>query len=77
MALSFESSDEIASFFGEQALFYKKIKMPREIFKDIEKVSRNDIMRVIRELFRPAKINLAVIGPHKESGDYISLLKKF
>lgn len=77
MALSFESSDEIASFFGEQALFYKKIKMPQEIFKDIEKVSRNDIMRVIRELFRPTKINLAVIGPHKESNDYIRLLKQF
>ena len=75
MALSFESSDEIASFYGEQALFYKKIETPQEIFKEIEKITQNDIIKVIKEVIRPDRINLAVIGPHRESEKHLNLLK--
>ena len=74
MALSFESSDEIATFLGEQALFYGKIETPQDLFKKIEKVSKNDIMKVAKELIRPDKLNLAVIGPHRESGEFPRIL---
>jgi len=62
MALKFETSDEIASFVAGQELFYKKILQPEEILKKIEKVNKNDILRIGREIFRPSKVNLAVIG---------------
>jgi predicted Zn-dependent peptidase len=62
MALSFETSDQIASFVSNQELFYKKILQPEEILKKLEKVSQNDILRVTRDIFRPDKINMAVIG---------------
>jgi predicted Zn-dependent peptidase len=67
LALSFEASDEIASFFGERALFYKKIQTPGELFKNIEKTGKNDIIKAAREIIHPAKINLAVIGPHRNA----------
>ena len=33
-----------------------------EVLRKIEKVSQNDILRTGREIFRPAKANLAIIG---------------
>jgi len=62
MAMKFETSDEIASFIAGQELFYKKILQPEEVLRKIEKVSQNDILRTGREIFRPAKANLAIIG---------------
>lgn len=74
LALSFESSDEIATFLGEQALFYNKIETPQDLFAKIEKVSKDDIMKVAKELIRSDKLNLAVIGPHRESAKYQRIL---
>jgi predicted Zn-dependent peptidase len=62
MALKFETSDEIASFVAGQELFYKKILQPEEVLKKIEKVNQNDILKIGREIFRPSKANLAIIG---------------
>ena len=76
MALSFESSDEIGAFFGEQAMFYKKIETPDEILKKIEKVTKSDIMKAAKELLRPDKINLAVIGPHSKTKGFDQMIGK-
>lgn len=74
LALSFESSDEIAGFYGERELFHKKLVTPEEMFKHIEKVSRDDIMKVAREMLKQKNLNLAVIGPHKANGKIRKIL---
>ncbi len=66
MALKFEGSDEVAYFIAGQEMFYKKIMQPIDIIKKIEKVSQNDIVKVAKDIFRPYKINMAVIGNHKD-----------
>ncbi len=66
-ALSFETSDDIASFAAEQELFREKILQPDDILKKIEKVSQDDILKVARDIFRPNKINMAVIGRHEDT----------
>ncbi len=58
-----ESSDAKASFFAFQEILEKKISTPKEIFAKIDKVSRNDILKLAREIFKPEKLNLALIGP--------------
>jgi len=63
MALLLESSDAQASFYGGQELLEKRILIPKEIFKLIDKVSANDILRVARDIFKSQKLNLALIGP--------------
>jgi predicted Zn-dependent peptidase len=68
MALTLESSDEIAGFLAGQELAKRKIKTPEEILKQVEKVSAGDIMRVARETFMNKKLNLAVIGPVEDKG---------
>jgi predicted Zn-dependent peptidase len=63
--MSLESSDEVAMFFVDQEMQKGKIMTIQEIFKKLDKVSPEDIQRVAKEIFQKEKMNLAVIGPHK------------
>ncbi len=74
MALSFETSNQIASFLAHQELFYKKILQPEEILKKIEKINQNDILKTAKDIFKSQKINLAIIGPQIKKKE--ELLKK-
>ena len=63
MALSLESSDDIAGYLAGQELAKKKIEIPDKILARVDKVSPDDIMRVAKEIFVNDKLNLAIIGP--------------
>ncbi|MBZ1356435.1 MAG: insulinase family protein [Candidatus Nealsonbacteria bacterium] len=67
MAISLESSDAQSMFYGMQDLLEKKIVKPNEIFKKIDAVTTGDILLVAKDIFRPENLNLALIGPSKES----------
>ena len=73
--LLLESSDAMASFYAAQELLEKKILTLEEIFKKIDKVTREDILKVAREIFKPEKLNLALIGPFKEKINFEKILK--
>ncbi len=62
-ALSLESSDSQALFYGAQELLEDKIIEPSEIFKEIDRVTPDDILRVSKDIFKNKKINLAILGP--------------
>lgn len=66
MALSFETTDQVADFYGEQELFYNEIMQPEEILKEIEKVTQDDIIKLAGDIFQPGKISMAVIGSHPD-----------
>lgn len=66
MALELESSDAQASFYAGQELLEKKTLTPEEIFAKIDKVTASDIQKVAKDIFRPEKLNLALIGPFKD-----------
>jgi predicted Zn-dependent peptidase len=73
--LSMESSDVQAKFYGDQELFENKILTLEEKFAKIEAVTAEDIQRVARDIFRPEKLNLALIGPFKDKSRFQKLLK--
>ena len=73
--LLLESSDAMASFYATQELLEKKILTPEEIFKKIDMVTTEDILKLAKEIFRPEKLNLALIGPFKEKDKFQQLLK--
>lgn len=76
MAISLESSDSKASFFGLQELLTKKILTPKEICDKIDNVKEEDVLNVAKDIFRPENLNLALIGPFKEKSKFSSLLWK-
>lgn len=73
--MGLESSDEVAMFFIEQEIQGKKIKTLSEIFREIDRVTVADIQRVAGDIFQKEKLNLAVIGPHKNEEKLKKLLK--
>jgi len=73
--LSMESSDAQAVFYANQELLENKILTLEEKFAKIEAVTADDIQRVARDIFRPEKLNLALIGPFKDKTKFQHLLK--
>jgi predicted Zn-dependent peptidase len=75
MALMLETSDVQASFYGLQELLKKRILTPEEIYKRIDKITQNDILKIARDIFKPEKLNLALIGPFEDKIKFQQLLK--
>jgi predicted Zn-dependent peptidase len=73
--MDFEASDDVAMFFIDQELKKKKILTLPEVFKKIDAVTANDILRVAKEVFQNKKLNLAIIGPHTDKKKLEKILK--
>jgi len=73
--IGMEASDEQASFYASQELLTDKILTLEEKFSKIDKVTINDIQRVAKDIFKPEKLNLALIGPFKDKNRFDKLLK--
>ncbi|MBI2551859.1 insulinase family protein [Candidatus Uhrbacteria bacterium] len=66
--LSLEESNDLAGWFAKQELFQGKMETPEERFKKLDAVTREDVLRVARQVIQPRKMAAAVIGPFKEEG---------
>ena len=75
MALLLEPSDASASFYATQELLKKEILTQKEIYAKINKVTTNDILKISQDIFRPAKLNLALISPFKDKKPFEKILK--
>src|SRR3989338_829946 len=75
MAIYLETSDAQSNFYGLQEILERKIMTPQELFREIDKVSQNDILKVAKDIFQPEKLNLTLIGPFKDKDQFQKLLK--
>ena len=66
LMLSMEDSMNIASFFGTRKILQNEILTPQEIIEKIEAVSLSEIVDLAKDIFKPEKLNLALIGPFEE-----------
>jgi len=79
--LNLESSDSLASWYARQAIMFKEqnitpeILTPEKYYARIKKVTAADISRAAKEIFVTKKLNLAIIGPYKEKGEFEKMLK--
>ena len=77
LTLSLEPSDAQAMFFASQEALSGKILTAKEKYEKISKITNKDIQRVAQEIFQPSKINLALIGPHKNKTRFEKILNNF
>lgn len=75
LILGIETSDELASFYGFQEILKHEILKPEEVIKKVRTVTAGDILEVTRDIFKPEKLNFAVIGPYKDKERFANLLK--
>ncbi|OGY25904.1 MAG: hypothetical protein A2Z24_02375 [Candidatus Woykebacteria bacterium RBG_16_44_10] len=75
LILELEDSREVAALFGSQQLLEGKVRSVEEIFTKIDAVSAEDIKKVAADIFKNEALNLAIIGPYKDEGKFVKILK--
>ncbi|MBI2039777.1 insulinase family protein [Candidatus Microgenomates bacterium] len=76
LALSTESTNFLAQYFGTKFILDREIETFKEYLKKIDQVTKEDIQNVARELFKKEKFNLQVIGPFKNTQKFTEILSK-
>jgi len=71
-----ETSDELASFYGIEEVLTNKLLAPEEIIEKIRRVGAKEMQEVARDVFRKENLNLAMLGPVRESGKFEEILNK-
>ncbi|MFH0819920.1 MAG: pitrilysin family protein [bacterium] len=72
--INLETSDEVAHFLATQEILTRKILTIEEQFAAIDKVTTRDIERVAQDIFKPSKLNLAIIGPFEKKEEFAKIL---
>jgi predicted Zn-dependent peptidase len=75
MAFTLESTGGVADDYGGSVLFHDRVLTPDEELAKIQAVTREDITAVARDVFTNERLNLAVIGPKIEEGQFADILK--
>lgn len=73
LALRLEDPLNLAMYYGGQQLLDKNVLTWPEVLEKIEQVTIKDIQEIARQIFKPEKINLVVIGK-KLSSNYLKNL---
>jgi len=75
LILELEDSREVAALFGSQQLLEGKVRSVEEIFTKINAVTAEDVNKVAADIFKNEALNLAIIGPYKDEGKFVKILK--
>jgi predicted Zn-dependent peptidase len=75
LVLELEDSREVGLMFGLQQLLEGKTRTPEYIMGEIDKVSATDVATQASKLFVNQKLNLAIVGPFKDSIKFEKILK--
>lgn len=67
LVIQLEASDNMANWYAKQVVMKEKIITPKKYLDIIEAISAADIKRVANDVFVENKLNLAIIGPDKET----------
>jgi predicted Zn-dependent peptidase len=76
VALQSESTNFLAEYFGTSFVLDRKIETFDEILKKIDKVTKEDIQNLAKELFVSQNYNLQVIGPFKNAKKFEAILNR-
>lgn len=64
--MKLEKSDDIAMYYAHDEVLGKSPTNPNDIYSEIEKVTSKDIQKMAQRIFQNNKMNLAIVGPHKD-----------
>jgi predicted Zn-dependent peptidase len=77
LALSLEDSFSVAAWYARQELYNRDVLPPEVVMGRYEAVRPADIQRLAQALFRPERLNLAVVGPFDGDCDRLRPLLTF
>ncbi|PWU08955.1 MAG: peptidase M16 [Verrucomicrobia bacterium] len=74
--LGLESTDARMNWLGDQLLGYGRIFSPGEVKRRLRQVTAGQIRALANELFRPERLNLAMVSPLKSAGTLERVMRK-
>jgi len=74
LALSWEDSSAVASWYAKKFLFSKKLETPEEIIRQLKKVNKKDVQKLAGELFDFSQVRIALISDLKKE-KFLKLVK--
>src|SRR5918997_199682 len=75
LLMGLEDSRSVASWVGSQELTYGEIRTPEEVMEKIDAVTAEEVQELARELFRPDRLSLALLGPYSDPQPFAKLLE--
>ncbi len=75
LLLSLEDSASVASFFGTKKLLEEELETPEAVIAELEKVTSDEVTQLAAELFKPEKLNFAIVGPFEKREDFVDVLR--
>ena len=75
LLMGLEDSRSVASWLGSQEITYGEIRTPEQVVEKIEAVTAEEVQELARELFRPEKMSLALVGPYDDPAAFEKLLQ--
>lgn len=66
LMLSLEDSFSVASFYGTRLILEGSVVSPLEVVERIDAITKEDIIQVANDVFKPEHLNIALIGPFEE-----------
>ncbi|MBI4226608.1 insulinase family protein [Candidatus Roizmanbacteria bacterium] len=64
--LSMEDSANVASWYGTKQILEGKTETVDDVIGKIQRVSGDEVIELAKQIFRPERLNLALVGPFKE-----------
>lgn len=74
LGMGLEATDMVAGFCASQLLLTGKIRTPDMIAKEYMKVTPEDIARVAKDIFKPNRIRLSIVGPTVKKDGFETLI---
>ncbi len=75
IALQSESTNFLAEYFGTHFVLDRKIEPFSQYLQKIEKVTKEDLQNLAKEIFTGKSLNLQIIGPFKDKSKFERLLQ--
>lgn len=69
-----ESSHSKGMFYSEQELLENNVLEPEEVYEKIKSVTADDVRGAAQDIFKPERLNMALIGPYDSSDRFMELL---
>ncbi len=75
VSIRMEDSQDRAQWFANQLMFQDRVTVPATYLKRIDAVTQAQLAKVAKELLDTEKMCLAVIGPYKDTSEFLSTVK--
>jgi predicted Zn-dependent peptidase len=73
--LRMEDTQAVSSWMGGQELLRGEILAVDDVLEAIERITPDDLLRVAGDIFRPERLNLAVVGPYRSVDRFAKMLR--